>query len=97
MTMVRRYIALHIAVAEDQLEVVKHLVSNGAPVNMQDKKNRFTPLMLCLAQQPPHFLEMLQVILKGKPDLGATDSTGQTILHLAARAWRHFTRFVLNA
>ncbi|GAB9471073.1 Dead deah box rna [Globisporangium polare] len=77
--------ALHIAVTEDQLEVVKHLVSNGAPVNMQDKKNRFTPLMLCLAQQPPHFLEMLQVILKGKPDLGATDSTGQTILHLAAQ------------
>lgn len=83
------YAALHIAVTEDQLEVVKHLVANGAPVNMQDKKNRFTPLMLCLAQQPPHFLEMLQVILKGKPDLGSQDSTGQTILHLAARTCHH--------
>lgn len=77
--------ALHIAVAEDQLEIVKHLVAHGAPVNAQDKKNRFTPLMLCLAQQPPHFVEMLQAILKGKPDLSAQDSTGQTILHLAAR------------
>lgn len=82
-------VALHVAVTEDQLEVVKHLVSNGAPVNTQEKKNKFTPLMLCLAQQPPQFLEMLQVILKGKPDLSAQDSTGQTVLHLATRTSRH--------
>uniref|UniRef100_K3W7B9 Uncharacterized protein n=1 Tax=Globisporangium ultimum (strain ATCC 200006 / CBS 805.95 / DAOM BR144) TaxID=431595 RepID=K3W7B9_GLOUD len=77
--------ALHLAVTEDQLEIVKHLVSNGAPLNIQDKKNKFTPLMLCLAQQPPHFVEMLQAILKGKPDLSVQDSTGQTILHLCAQ------------
>lgn len=73
--------------AEDQLEVVTHLVANGAPLNLQDKKNRFTPLMLCLAQQPPHFLDMLQAILKGKPDLSVVDSAGQTVLHLAARTF----------
>lgn len=77
--------ALHIAVSEDQLEIVKHLVANGAQLNAQDKKNKFTPLMLCLAQQPPRFLELFQVILKGKPDLSVVDSTGQTVLHLCAR------------
>lgn len=78
-------LALHVAVAEDQLEIVKHLVSNGALLNLQEKKNRFTPLMLCLAQQPPHFEEIFAAILKGKPDLSVQDSAGQTILHLATR------------
>ncbi|POM63705.1 Hypothetical protein PHPALM_20862 [Phytophthora palmivora] len=75
---------LHVAVAEDQLEIVQHLVSNGAMLNLQDKKRRFTPLMLALAQQPPSFEEIFQVLLKGKPDLSVQDSSGQTVLHLAA-------------
>jgi ankyrin repeat protein len=79
--------ALHIAVAEDQLEIVAYLVSHGAPLDFQDKKNRFTPLMLCLAQRPPRHLEILQALLKGKPDLSVQDSSGQTVLHLAARAF----------
>ncbi|RLN38268.1 hypothetical protein BBJ28_00017343 [Nothophytophthora sp. Chile5] len=77
--------ALHVAVAEDQLEIVKHLVANGAMLNLQEKKNKFTPLMLCLAQQPPRFEELFPALLKGKPDLSVQDSSGQTILHLAAQ------------
>jgi ankyrin repeat protein len=79
--------ALHIAVSEDQLEIVTHLVSNGVMLNVPEKKNQFTPLMLCLAQQPPRYLEILQAILKGKPDLNVQDSIGQTALHLSARTY----------
>jgi ankyrin repeat protein len=77
--------ALHIAVAEDHVEIVQLLVSSGHMLNLQEKKNKFTPLMLCLAQQPPHFDEIFAAILKGKPDLDVQDSAGQTILHLAVR------------
>ncbi|TMW60704.1 hypothetical protein Poli38472_000746 [Pythium oligandrum] len=76
---------LHIAVSEDQLEIVSYLVSHGAPLDYQDKKNRFTPLMLCLAQRPPRYLEIVQALLKGKPDLTIQDSAGQTVLHLATQ------------
>ena len=70
--------------AEDQLEIVQYLVTNGAILNLQGKKRRFTPLMLALAQQPPRFEEIFQVLLKGKPDLSLQDSSGQTVVHLAA-------------
>ncbi|DAZ96390.1 TPA: hypothetical protein N0F65_010757 [Lagenidium giganteum] len=76
---------LHTAVSEDQLSVVTALVSHGVMLNIQDKKNKFTPLMLCLAQQPTQYLEIMQAILKGKPDLSVQDSAGQTVLHLAAQ------------
>ncbi|KAL4152085.1 hypothetical protein PRNP1_009020 [Phytophthora ramorum] len=75
---------LHVAVSEDQLEIVQHLVSNGAMLNLQEKKRHFTPLMLALAQQPPRFEEIFQALLKGKPDLSVQDASGQTVLHLAA-------------
>ncbi|KAI9906057.1 hypothetical protein PsorP6_013713 [Peronosclerospora sorghi] len=52
-------------------------------LNLQEKKHRFTPLMLALAQQPPSFEEIFQTLLKGKPDLNVQDSSGQTVLHLA--------------
>ncbi|KAI9906521.1 hypothetical protein PsorP6_004110 [Peronosclerospora sorghi] len=73
---------LHEAVAEDQLEIVRYLAANGAMLNLQEKKHRFTPLMLALAQQPPSFEEIFQTLLKGKPDLNVQDSSGQTVLHL---------------
>ncbi|CEG36223.1 Histone H3 (Lys9) methyltransferase SUV39H1/Clr4, required for transcriptional silencing [Plasmopara halstedii] len=75
---------LHVAVAEDQLEIVQHLVCNGANLNLQEKKHRFTPLMLALAQQPMRFEEIFHALLKGKPDLSIQNSSGQTVLHLAA-------------
>uniref|UniRef100_A0AAV1VM03 Uncharacterized protein n=1 Tax=Peronospora matthiolae TaxID=2874970 RepID=A0AAV1VM03_9STRA len=75
---------LHVAVAEDHLEIVQYLVANGAMLNLQDKKHRFTPLMLALAQQPPTFKEIIQALLKGKPDLNVQNSSGQTVVHLAA-------------
>ncbi|KAI9911496.1 hypothetical protein PsorP6_009528 [Peronosclerospora sorghi] len=64
---------LHVAVAEDQLEIVRYLVANGAILNLQEKKHRFTPLMLALSQQPPSFEEIFQTLLKGKPDLNIQD------------------------
>ncbi|CAH0517988.1 unnamed protein product [Peronospora belbahrii] len=75
---------LHVAVAEDQLEIVQYLVANGAMLNLQEKKHRFTPLMLALAQQPPRFEEIIQALVKGKPDLSLQDSSGHTVMHLAA-------------
>ena len=75
---------LHVAVAEDQLDIVQHLVANGAMLNLQDKKHRFTPLMLALAQQPPSFKEIIEALLKGKPDLNLHNASGQTVVHLAA-------------
>ena len=72
------------AVAEDQLEIVQYLVANGVVLNLQEKKRRFTPLMLALAQQPPRYKELFQALLKGKPDLSLQDSSGQTVVHLAA-------------
>ena len=77
---------LHVAVAEDHLEIVQYLVAHGAMLNLQDKKHRFTPLMLALAQQPPNFKEIIQALLKGKPDLNGQNSSGQTVVHLAAGA-----------
>ncbi|KAI9911340.1 hypothetical protein PsorP6_009485 [Peronosclerospora sorghi] len=73
----------HVAVAEDQLEIVRYLVANGAMLNLQEKKHRFTPLMIALAQQPPSFEEIFQTLLKGKRDLNVQDSSGQMVLHLA--------------
>ncbi|KAI9910309.1 hypothetical protein PsorP6_010082 [Peronosclerospora sorghi] len=52
-------------------------------LNLQEKKHRFTPPMLALAQQPPSFEEIFQTLLKGKPDLNVQESSGQTVMHLA--------------
>ncbi|KDO24218.1 hypothetical protein SPRG_09852 [Saprolegnia parasitica CBS 223.65] len=77
--------ALHVAVAEAQLEMVEFLVNHRANVNLQEKKAGFTPLMLALAQQPQSYLDMLEIMMKAQPDLTIKDVSGQTALHLAAR------------
>ncbi|KAI9908547.1 hypothetical protein PsorP6_002876 [Peronosclerospora sorghi] len=74
---------LRVAVGEDQLEIVRYLVANGAMLNLQEKKHRFTPLMLVMAQQHPSFEKIFQTILKGKPYLNLQESSVQTVLHLA--------------
>ncbi|KAI9915131.1 hypothetical protein PsorP6_007722 [Peronosclerospora sorghi] len=74
---------VHVAVAEDQLEIVRYIVANGAMLNLKEKRHRFTPVMLALAQQPLSFEEIFQTLLKGKPDLNVQDSSGQTVLHLS--------------
>ncbi|RHY31513.1 hypothetical protein DYB32_003409 [Aphanomyces invadans] len=65
--------------------MVEFLCNQGANVNLQDKKGGNTTIMLTLAQQPRHFLAILEVLLKHQPDLTLKDTTGQTALHLAVR------------
>ncbi|OQR91649.1 hypothetical protein ACHHYP_04506 [Achlya hypogyna] len=77
--------ALHVAIAEAQLEMVEFLVNHRANVNLQDKKAGFTPIMLALAQQPSNYLDMLEIMMKVQPDLLIKDVSGQTALHLAAQ------------
>ncbi|OQR91972.1 hypothetical protein THRCLA_08832 [Thraustotheca clavata] len=77
--------ALHVAIAEGQLEMLEFLVNHGANVNLQDKKAAFTPIMLALAQQPMNYLDMIEIMMKQQPDLTIKDKSGQTALHLAAQ------------
>ncbi|ETV65420.1 hypothetical protein, variant [Aphanomyces astaci] len=76
---------LHVAIAEGELGMVEFLCNAGANVNLQDKKGGNTTIMLTLAQQPPQYLAILEILLKHQPDLTLKDSTGQTALHLAAQ------------
>ncbi|KAF0686779.1 Aste57867_21442 [Aphanomyces stellatus] len=77
--------ALHLAIAEDELEMVEFLCSNGANVNLKEKRGGYTTIMLCLAQQPPTYVSMVEILLKHQADLTLKDSTGQTALHLASQ------------
>ncbi|ETW00043.1 hypothetical protein, variant 1 [Aphanomyces invadans] len=77
--------ALHVAISEGELSMVEFLCNQGANVNLQDKKGGNTTIMLTLAQQPRHFLAILEVLLKHQPDLTLKDTTGQTALHLAVQ------------
>ncbi|RHY99789.1 hypothetical protein DYB37_009619 [Aphanomyces astaci] len=65
--------------------MVDFLCNAGANVNLQDKKGGNTTIMLTLAQQPPQYLAILEILLKHQPDLTLKDSTGQTAVHLAAQ------------
>ncbi|KAH9082578.1 hypothetical protein Ae201684P_009901 [Aphanomyces euteiches] len=76
---------LHLAIAEDELAMVEFLCNHGANVNLKEKKSGYTTIMLALAQQPSHYVAMLEILLKHQPDLTLKDSSGQTALHLAAR------------
>ncbi|KAH9195075.1 hypothetical protein AeNC1_002962 [Aphanomyces euteiches] len=76
---------LHLAIAEDELAMVEFLCNHGANVNLKEKKSGYTTIMLALAQQPSHYVAMLEILLKHQPDLTLKDSSGQTALHLAAQ------------
>ena len=92
-------LALHIAIQEGHKELVKFLISNGIKLNLKERKNGFTPLMQCIAQQPLHFDEIFESLLEAKPDINIQDSQGQTALHLTLRAlhiWCNAVRIIYH-
>lgn len=80
--------ALHVAVSADEQEMVAFLVSHGADCRVQEKKSGFTPLMVCLAEQPVNYLSMIETILT-TPDAAAmleiqNKTAGQLAIHQAS-------------
>ena len=80
--------ALHLAISEDESKMVQYLIDQGADIRIQEKKNGFTPLMVCLVEQPVNFMGMIEMILRAPfvdESLSLQDKTGMLAIHHAAR------------
>ncbi len=73
---------LVIAVKAGHVNIVKHLVENGAEVNQGDKECKITPLHWAVKRGR---LQVTELLLQQKDiDVKATDKLGWTPLHIAA-------------
>jgi serine/threonine-protein kinase len=77
-------LALHAAVANGKIDVVKSLLANGANVNETDPTGS-TPLMLAAEGNAhlPNNLPMVEALIDARASLEARDSQGRTALHRA--------------
>lgn len=71
---------LHVAVANQNLELAKFLLEHGADVNARDAGGR-TPLHFAVDRRD---LDLIRLLLDGKAEPDAKDSTGTTPLGLAS-------------
>jgi ankyrin repeat protein/serine/threonine protein kinase len=77
-------LALHGAVANGKIDVVKSLLANGADVNEKDPTGS-TPLMLAAEGNAhlPNNLPIVEALIDARASLEARDSQGRTALHRA--------------
>jgi serine/threonine protein kinase/ankyrin repeat protein len=82
-------LALHAAVANGKIEVVKSLLANGANINETDPSGS-TPLMLAAEGNAhlPNNLPMVAALIDARASLEARDSQGRTALHRATAEGR---------
>jgi ankyrin repeat protein len=73
------YIALYVAAANGDVEMVKLLIIKGARVNILSKQS--TPLHQAVGSKN---LEVVMYLLKNGADVSIVDSNGSTALHWAA-------------
>jgi len=79
------WLSLEASVKSDhgQELIVKLLLSRGADVNFQDTETGWSPLHRAVACVNRQMIPMLELILKGKPNLDVQDFRGETPLHAA--------------
>lgn len=69
------FAALHGVAGEDQLEMLKFLISKGADVNIQNDEG-ISPLHLAA------YPKVVQILVQNKADLNKLDKIGNTPLHI---------------
>ena len=72
--------ALHLAIMDDNIPVVKLLLQMGASVNQPDIQGK-TPLMCAVERQNP---TLLTILIRAGADVNMVDSQGRSALHLSA-------------
>jgi ankyrin repeat protein len=72
---------LHVAVANQSLELVKYLLAHGTDVNARDANGR-TPLHFAVNRRD---VDLMRVLLEAKADPDARDSAGETVLAMAGK------------
>ena len=70
---------LHLACYENNVEIVRFLLKNGADINKEDK-NGFTPLYLACYENN---VEIVRLLLEKDADINKEDKDGNTPLHVA--------------
>jgi ankyrin repeat protein len=75
---------LHVAAESGSVEMIRHLIDNGADVNAKQgsKKTGATPLLLAVENER---LEAVRTLIAAKSNVNAANEEGETPLHIAAR------------
>ncbi len=77
---VEGYTALHLAVTEKRLEIVRELIKSGANVNAEEYGNKCTPLHLaCMLSEK----EIVEELVKAGAEIEQTDKFGMTAMGYA--------------
>ncbi len=77
---VEGYTALHLAVTEKRLEVVRELIKSGADVNAEEYGNKCTPLHLaCMVGEK----EIVEELVKAGAEIEQADKFGMTAIDYA--------------
>ncbi|WP_264376211.1 MULTISPECIES: ankyrin repeat domain-containing protein [unclassified Wolbachia] len=74
---VEGYTALHLAVTEKRLEIVRELIKSGADVNAEEYGNKCTPLHLaCMVGK----VEIVEELVKAGGEIEQADKFGMTAM-----------------
>lgn len=71
--------ALHIAVENGELELVRFLLDNGAKVNVRDKNN-LTPILMIEGYDDDSEKEIFSLLLEKRADVNVLDQDGESLL-----------------
>lgn len=83
--------ALHMAARNNNLDIAKLLIENGADVNIQ-AVDGFTPLHNACKKQA---VDVIELLLKNNADINAKDFDGFTPLNIACRKNKHVAAYLL--
>lgn len=77
---VEGHTALHLAITEKRLEVVRELIKSGADVNAEEYGNKCTPLHLaCMVGEK----EIVEELVKAGAEIEQADKFGMTVIDYA--------------